>query len=191
MFLCRASSSKAFRPRYRQFPAAYTAQRKDSASSTGCPYCDCQSSLRRRSIAAIGNDPRHGNTPLPPSTTKRELMQIKCKRRHPDSTLPPDPAILVPALERAGLPAGERDPQAGTLDDFAQAADRKPLEAKVMMRVPAHAPVPPRKPHIHIAQGKPTLPASPESAPCRRFALPCVDQSTNWREKALNKCNCR
>ena len=65
----------------------------------------------------------------------------------------------MPALQRAGLPAGQRDPLSRPLDHVAQAAARKPLEAKVMMRlnqrVPAHALVRPRKAHHHIAQGKP------------------------------------
>ena len=53
---------------------------------------------------------------------------------------PADPAVAVPALEGAGLPSGERDPQPAPFDDVAQTATGEALEAKVM--VPVDRPIP-------------------------------------------------
>ena len=97
--------------------------------------------------------------PLAAKHNEPGIVRYQVQTPPPDSALPPDPEIPVPALQRAGLPAGQRDPLARPLDDVAQAAARKPLEAKVMMRlnqrVPAYPLVRPRKAHHHIAQGKP------------------------------------
>ena len=48
---------------------------------------------------------------------------------------PADPAVPMAALERARLPAGEREPPLAPLDDVAQPPAGKPLEAEVVVAV--------------------------------------------------------
>ena len=72
---------------------------------------------------------------------------------------PADPAVPMAALERARLPAGEREPPVAPLDDVAQSPAGKPLEAEVVVAVDLLVPPPPlvgtRQADCHLAEGEP------------------------------------
>ena len=73
--------------------------------------------------------------------------------------LPSDPAVPMPALEGARLPAGERQPLPAPFDDVAQTATGKPFEAEVMVlvnpSVPLHPLVGAGQSHLGIVEEKP------------------------------------
>ena len=72
---------------------------------------------------------------------------------------PADPAVPMAALERARLPAGEREPPRAPLDDAAQSPAGEPLEAQVVVAIDLLVPpfrlVGTRQANHGLAEGEP------------------------------------
>ena len=100
-----------------------------------------------------------GKHPLRAKNQEPCVIRDQMQSPPPQSLRPADPAVAVPAFERARLPAGERDPPSAPFDDVPKAAPGEPLEAETVVLVDEFVPLPvfvgARETDHDIGQGKP------------------------------------